>query len=374
MTFRPNETNIQMCTFTSPSCAPLSPIPSPLPSARLHWRSPASSVPAPHLYRPDAINLRSSAFICGLFFAGAPDSNDSDRIIRIDRINRSTNPVNPVHPVHSSFSAAPDINRYEFIKVWISQNPSPQSHPIHFSIRANPCNPCNPCSIVASLFAEAPKINHYFFINNRRVKYSSAPGIHIRFICALPSLIPSPLPSACFHWRSPAGSEPAPRCIKSSPLKRTRIPRIGRILTDFPISVNPRHPRNPCSTSASLFVDALEIRNAMYLQFTQTTNLRSSAFICGLFFAGAPDINSSEFIKVWTSQNFSPQIHPIHFSIRANPCSIVSALFSKAPKINCHLFIKIWRLIKFQRFLRYKENFSAEQVCRSVRRTRLVPM
>ncbi len=185
---------------------------------------------------------------------------------------------------------------------------------------------------------------------------------------------PSPLPSARLHWRSPAVCEPAPRCIKFSPRKRTRITRIGRIFTDFPIRGNPRHPRNPCSTSASLFVDAPEIRNAMYLQFTHTTNLRSSAFICGLFSAEAPDINCSEFIKVWTSQNFSPQIHPIHFSIRANPCSIVSALFSKALKINCHLFIKIWHLIKFQHFLRYKENLSAEQIRRSMRRTRIVPM
>ena len=28
------------------SCAPLSPTPSPLPSARLHWRSPGGSEPA----------------------------------------------------------------------------------------------------------------------------------------------------------------------------------------------------------------------------------------------------------------------------------------------------------------------------------------
>ncbi len=39
---------------------PLSPISSPLPSARLHWCSPAGSEPAPRLCRPGAINLRSS--------------------------------------------------------------------------------------------------------------------------------------------------------------------------------------------------------------------------------------------------------------------------------------------------------------------------
>ncbi len=61
-------------------------------------------------------NLRSSAFICGSFFAEASYSKDSDRINRIDRINPSTNPVNPVNPVRSSFSTAPDINRIKFIK------------------------------------------------------------------------------------------------------------------------------------------------------------------------------------------------------------------------------------------------------------------
>jgi len=66
--------------------------------------------------------------------------------------------------------------------------------------------------------------------------------------------------------------------------------------TDFPIRANPRHPRNPCSTSASLFVDALGIRNVNYLQIAQTTNLRSSAFICGSFFAEALDINKIEYI------------------------------------------------------------------------------
>ncbi len=129
--------------------------------------------------------------------------------------------------------------------------------------------------------------------------------------CAPLSPIPSPLPSARFHWRSPAGSESAPRWIKNFILKRTRMTRIERIFTDFPIRVNPRHPRNPCSTSASLFVDAPEIHNLNYLQFAQTTNLRLSAFICGSFFAEAPDINYSAFIKVWTSQNSSPQSHHI---------------------------------------------------------------
>jgi hypothetical protein len=112
--------------------------------------------------------------------------------------------------------------------------------------------------------------------------------------------IPQPthhLPSARLHWGSPAGSEPVLRWIKNSPRKRTRMAQIKRIFTDFPIRANPRHPRNPCSTSASLFVDAPEIHNVNYLQFAQTTNLRSSAFICGSYFAEAPDINKQLFIK-----------------------------------------------------------------------------
>jgi hypothetical protein len=42
-----------------------------------------------------------------------------------------------------------------------------------------------------------------------------------------------------------------------------------------------------------------------------TINLRSSAFICGSFFAGALDINYCEFIKVWASPKSSPQSHHI---------------------------------------------------------------
>jgi len=122
--------------------------------------------------------------------------------------------------------------------------------------------------------------------------------------CAPLSPIPSP-PFARRHWRSPDGSEPVLRW------KRTRMTQIKRIFMDFSIRANPCHPRNPCSTSASLFVDAPKIRNAMHLQFAQTTNLRSSAFICGLVSAGAPDINCSESIKIRETQNSSPQSHHI---------------------------------------------------------------
>jgi hypothetical protein len=102
------------------------------------------------------------------------------------------------------------------------------------------------------------------------------PNTHLPPTCAPLSPIPSSLPSARLHWRSPAGSEPTPRWIKSLPRNRTRMTRNGRIFMDFPIRANPRHPCNPCSTAASLFVDAPEIRNANYLQFAQTINLRSS--------------------------------------------------------------------------------------------------
>lgn len=123
----------------------------------------------------DAFNLRSFAFICGLvstrlltddtdwkdlhgyeiranpchprnpcstsasLFVDAPYSKDSDRINRMDRINPSTNPVHPVQ-FGSSFSAAPDINCYGFIKVRASQKSSPQSHhiPPTFSSKHSP--------------------------------------------------------------------------------------------------------------------------------------------------------------------------------------------------------------------------------------------
>jgi hypothetical protein len=64
--------------------------------------------------------------------------------------------------------------------------------------------------------------------------------------------------------------------------------QIKRIFTDYSIRVNPCHPCNPCSTAASFHAKAPEIRNAIYLRFVQTINLRSSAFICGSFFAEVP--------------------------------------------------------------------------------------
>ncbi len=64
--------------------------------------------------------------------------------------------------------------------------------------------------------------------------------------------------------------------IKSTIPKRTHMIRIGRMFTDFPIRVNPRHPCNSCSIAASLFAEAPEIRNVNYLKFAQAINLRSS--------------------------------------------------------------------------------------------------
>jgi hypothetical protein len=128
------------------------------------------------------------------------------------------------------------------------------------------------------------------------------------------SPIPSPHPAARRRGVSPAGSEPAPRWIKNPPRKRTRMAQIKRIFTDFPIRANPRHPRNPCSTSASLFVNAPEIHNVNYLQFAQTINLRLSVFICGSFFAEAPDINRSVFINNRRVKYFSAPGTPIQSS------------------------------------------------------------
>ncbi len=70
------------------------------------------------------------------------------------------------------------------------------------------------------------------------------------------------------------------------------------------ICVNPCHP---CSMAASPVAEAPEIRDVIQLKVTRITNLRSSAFICGSFFAEARAITCSEFIKVCTSQNTSPQ-------------------------------------------------------------------
>jgi len=139
-----------------------------------------------------------------------------------------------------------------------------------------------------------------------------------------------------------AGSEPAPRRIKSSPRKRTRMTLIKRIFTDYSIRVNPRHPRNPCSVSASLFVDAPEIRNVNYLQFAQTTNLRSSAFICGSFFAEAPDINYYVFIKEITSQNSSPQSHHIPPTSSSKHGPLLSERRLNAARITKYAFLQLF--------------------------------
>ncbi|MDL5503990.1 MAG: hypothetical protein QSU88_12340, partial [Candidatus Methanoperedens sp.] len=66
-------------------CALLSPKYSPLLSERLSYRIPvpcADSEPILRRYTPGTTNLRSSAFICGSFFAEAPNSKNSDRIYR----------------------------------------------------------------------------------------------------------------------------------------------------------------------------------------------------------------------------------------------------------------------------------------------------
>ncbi len=86
-----------------PPCSPLSPIPNPLSSARLYWRNPAGSEPAPRHHIPNTTNLRSSAFICGSFFADKLETkiliHKGTRMTRIKRIF-TDNPicVNPRHP------------------------------------------------------------------------------------------------------------------------------------------------------------------------------------------------------------------------------------------------------------------------------------
>ncbi len=137
----------------------------------LHWRNPipcAGNLNEPALhqysYSPGTINLRSSAFICGLFFAGAPDSKDADRIYRMDRINPSTNPVNPVHPVQSdsSFSAALDISCTSFIKIGLLQNSSPQSHHIPPSCASGRNEPVR--RLIAFHTISAPSLNRCAYL------------------------------------------------------------------------------------------------------------------------------------------------------------------------------------------------------------------
>ncbi len=108
-------------------------------------------------------------------------------------------------------------------------------------------------------------------------KISSHPH-HNPSNCTPLSQYPSPLSSMRFNLRVPADSASAPHLIKSA--IRTRMTWIGRIFTDFPIRVNPRHPCDPCSTAASPVAEAPESRNVIYLKSTQIAicvHQRSSA-------------------------------------------------------------------------------------------------
>ncbi len=105
--------------------------------------------------------------------------------------------------------------------------------------------------------------------------------------------------------------------IKISILKRTRMTQIKRIFADFPIRANPRHPRKPCSTSASLFADAPYSKDSDRINRMDRINPSTNPVNpvhpvqSGSSFSAAPDINCSEFINGWTSQNSSPQSHHI---------------------------------------------------------------
>jgi hypothetical protein len=140
-------------------------------------------------------------------------------------------------------------------------------------IRVNPRHPRNPCSIVALLFAKAHEICNSIYLQFAQITNLRSSA----FICC------------SFFANAPETKIPTH--------KGTRMTRIKWIFPDHPLRVNPRHPRNPCSIVAFLFAKAPEISNAIYPQFAQTINLRSSAFICGSVFANAPDSYKSQFIK-----------------------------------------------------------------------------
>ncbi|GEM_PF-5868578 len=97
------------------------------------------------------------------------------------------------------------------------------------------------------------------------------------------------------------------RCakIKIMPLnilqQSTCLPRICPLseLKYAPLLNERLHWRSPVPCVGSVPV----LRRFSYT--AGTTNLRSSAFICGSFFAEAPCINCSGFIKISTYQNFA---------------------------------------------------------------------
>jgi hypothetical protein len=108
--------------------------------------------------------------------------------------------------------------------------------------------------------------------------------------------------------------------IKQNYLNSALTSKPARLLTDetnsdntnwmdlhgYEIRVNPRHPRNPCSTSASLFVDAPYSKYSDRInRINPSTNPVNPVHPVqsGSSFSAAPDINCSVFIKNRTSQN-----------------------------------------------------------------------
>jgi hypothetical protein len=113
------------------------------------------------------------------------------------------------------------------------------------------------------------------------------PNTHLPPTCAPLSQFPSPLP-ACLHQRSPAGSEPAPRLCRPGTINlRSSMPK-------------------PCGFSTP----RTRMLRRAYVD-TPSRGVTLGAFICGSFFAEAPEINYSEFIKIRATQNSSPQSHHI---------------------------------------------------------------
>jgi len=73
-----------------------------------------------------------------------------------------------------------------------------------------------------------------------------------------------------------------------------------------------------------------------------TINLRSSAFICGSFFAEAPDINYYVFIKEITSQNSSPQSHHIPPTSSSKHGPLLSERRLNAARITKYAFLQLF--------------------------------
>jgi hypothetical protein len=76
--------------------------------------------------------------------------------------------------------------------------------------------------------------------------------------------------------------------------------------------------------------------------YTPSRGVTLGAFICGSFFAEAPDINYHEFIKIGASQNSSPQSHHIQPTSSSKHGTLLSERRLNAARKTKYAFLQLF--------------------------------